>query len=89
MDQSLSISEAKSKFSEIINRVYYKHERFIVTKKGKSVAMVIPLEQDRIEVEEGLLKGKGVLEQFDREVDEMIDSIYKTRKKESGREVDL
>jgi len=89
MNKSFSISEAKTKFSEIINRVIYKHERIIVTKKGKKVAMVIPLEENRGDVDEGLLKGMGALAEFDREIDEMVDSIYETRKKESGREIDL
>jgi prevent-host-death family protein len=89
MNQSFSISEAKSKFSEIINRVIYKNERFIVTKKGKKVAMVIPLEEEHDEADEGLLKGRGALAEFDSEVDEMVNSIYEARKKEMGREVDL
>lgn len=89
MNQSFSISEAKSRFSEIINRVIYKNERFIVTKKGKNVAMVIPLQEDQAKADEGLLKGKGALAEFDSEIDEMVASIYESRKKETGREVDI
>ena len=89
MDLSFSISEAKAKFSEIINRVIYKNERIIVTKKGKKVAMVIPLVQDREDVNEGLLRGKGALAELDHEIDEMIDSIYEARNEETGRKVDL
>lgn len=89
MVNSFSISEAKSKFSEIINRVQYKHERIIVTKKGKKVAMVIPLEEDQENANQGLLKGRGALAEFDLEIDEMIDSIYEARKMEKGREVNL
>ncbi len=40
MDNLFTVSEAKLKFSEIIDRIIYKKDRIIVTQKGKKVAMV-------------------------------------------------
>ncbi len=88
MKKELTLTEAKAKFSEIINRIIYKKERFIVTKKGKRVAMVIPLADIDINAE-GLIKARGALPDMDGQLDEMVDSIYEARKKETKREVKL
>ena len=88
MNKELTLSEAKAKFSEIINRIIYKKERFIITKKGKRVAMVIPLDDININAE-GLIKAQGALTDMDAQLDEMVDSIYEARKKEKKREVKL
>lgn len=89
MDNLFTVTEAKSKFSEIINRVIYKKDRIIVTKKGKKVAMVIPLEADQKGPANGLLGPKGIGDDIDEDIDEMITSIYEARNKETGREVKL
>jgi prevent-host-death family protein len=80
MGEVVTLTEAKTKFSEIINRIVYKKERITITKKGKKVAMVIPMDEIRDEREEGLIKARGVLADVDESVDEMVDLIYKTRK---------
>ncbi len=89
MDNLFTVTEAKAKFSEIINRIIYKKDRIIVTKKGKKVAMVIPLEDNQEDSANGLLKAKGALSDIDKDIDEMVNSIYKERNKETGREVKL
>jgi len=89
MDNLFTVTEAKSKFSEIINRVIYKKDRIIVTKKGKKVAMVIPLEADQKAPANRLLGPKGIGDDIDEDIDEMITSIYEARNKETGREVKL
>ncbi len=89
MDNLFTVTDAKSKFSEIINRVIYKKDRIIVTKKGKKVAMVIPLEDNQEDSANGLLKAKGALSDIDKDIDEMVNSIYEARNKETGREVKL
>lgn len=89
MDNLFTVTEAKSKFSEIINRIIYKKDRIIVTKKGKKVAMVIPLEDNQEDSANGLLKAKGALSDIDKDIDEMVNSIYEARNKETGREVKL
>ncbi len=89
MDNLFTVTEAKSKFSEIINRIIYKKDRIIVTKKGKKVAMVIPLEDNQEDSANGLLRAKGALSDIDKDIDEMVNSIYEARNKETGREVKL
>jgi len=45
MDQTVSVAEAKNKFSDLLNRVIYRRERIIVTKRGKPVGAIISIEE--------------------------------------------
>jgi len=87
MHQIYSLTEAKSKFSEIINRVLFRKERFTITKKGKAVAVVAPFDE-KLETE-GLILAKGALAQMDRDIDEMVEDIYQARSEETDRKVNL
>jgi prevent-host-death family protein len=89
MDNVFTLTEAKSKFSEIINRIIYRKERIVVTKNGRKVAMVIPVEENSLIEAEGLIQARGTLADMDDYIDEMVQSIYAARKAEKGREVDL
>ena len=89
MDNIFTLTEAKSKFSEIINRIIYRKERIIVTKNGRKVALVIPVEENNLIEAEGLIQAQGALADMDDDIDEMVESIYATRRAEKGREVDL
>lgn len=40
----ISTAEAREHFSEIINRAIYAKERILLTRRGKEVAAIIPLE---------------------------------------------
>ena len=90
MHQTYTLTEAKAKFSEIINRVFYRKEKFIITKKGKAAALVSPVneKQDKSDAE-GLIRAKGTLAQEDRLVDDMIANIYEARLQETDRKVHL
>ncbi len=70
----LSIAEAREQFSEAINRAAYGKERIIVTRRGKPLAAIVPIEdmeameatEDRIDLEEAAkaraeAKGKGTI----------------------------
>jgi len=87
MHQIYSLTEAKSKFSEIINRVHFRKEKFTITKKGRAVAVVAPLEEKP--GSEGLILAKGALDQTDRVIEEMVEDIYRARKEETDRKVNL
>ncbi len=53
MSQSITLTEAKSKFSELINRIIYNKEKIYISKKGRNVAVLVPLEEaseDNMEV---------------------------------------
>jgi prevent-host-death family protein len=89
MSDVFTLSEAKLKLSEIINRIIYKKEKITITKKGKKVAMVVPLEESKQNREEGLIKAKGVLADIDDSIEEMVNVIYEARKKETSREINL
>ena len=90
MHQIYSLTEAKSKFSEIINRVLFRKEKFTITKKGKAVAVVAPCDEEpSADDGEGLIRAKGALAQMDCLVDEMVEDIYQVRSKEIDRKVNL
>lgn len=89
MSQVITLTEAKAKFSEIINRIIYKKEKFVITKKGKKVAVVLPPEELKENEQEGLIKAVGALPDMDETIDQMVESIYQARKEEKSREVNL
>lgn len=43
--QTLSVVEAKRRFSELLNRVVYRHERIIISRRGQPVAAVVSLDE--------------------------------------------
>jgi prevent-host-death family protein len=89
MSEIFTLTEAKARFSEIINRIIYKKEKIIVTKKGKQVAVILPSEDLATDEAEGLIKAVGALPDMDKELDQMVESIYQSRRAEKSREVDL
>ena len=49
MAEVFSLTEARANFSRIINRVIYKNETIIISKRGRKVAVILPFEDyDRI-----------------------------------------
>ena len=42
---SINTAEAKEAFSELINRVSHHHERIILTRRGKEIAAIIPIDE--------------------------------------------
>ena len=92
MKEVVTLTEAKAKLSEIINRVIIRKEIISITRKGKPAAVLLPIEEYknlRKQNKEGLLTAKGVLAGLDAEIDRMTESIYKTREKETSRPVHL
>ena len=67
----MSASKARDGFSDALNRVAYKGERIVLRRRGKDVAVLVPVEdltlleeiEDRIDVEEAkkALREKGGL----------------------------
>jgi len=41
---SINTADAKEEFSELINRVSHNKERIILTRRGKDIAVIIPIE---------------------------------------------
>jgi len=80
MPHTYTLTEAKAKLSELISRAHFGKEHFTITRKGKAVAVLLPV-ADTIDNggEEGLIRAKGALKQFDEEVDHLIESVYLNR----------
>ncbi len=41
---SINTADAKEEFSELINRVAHNKERIVLTRRGKEIAVIIPIE---------------------------------------------
>jgi prevent-host-death family protein len=56
----ISTVEAREKFSEVVNRAAFGQERIVLTRRGKALAAVVPIEdlkwmeelEDRLDIEE-------------------------------------
>jgi prevent-host-death family protein len=95
MTKSVSVAEAKSRFSELVNRASYGQERFLVERRGKPVgAIVSPEDLARLEGGErtpprhGLLAAVGALADIDG-FEEIMEEIVRQRASAPDREVDL
>jgi prevent-host-death family protein len=86
---TITLTEAKAKFSELINRIIYNKEKIYISKKGKNVAALVPLEEVEEHKEEGLILAKQGLADLGDEIDMMEKCIFEAREKEISREVDI
>ena len=41
---NVSTAEARNQFSDVLNRAAYGHENVILTRRGKEIAAIIPIE---------------------------------------------
>lgn len=94
MSQPIDVAEAKSRFSEILNRASYGNERFVVRKHGKPVAAIVStedlakLESDLPGGRRGLLGLTGLLADYP-DWGETMDDVIRERHSAADREVDL
>ena len=44
MDKVISVAEVRQNLSEVLGQVAFGHQSFVVTKKGKPVARIVPVE---------------------------------------------
>lgn len=89
MTHSITLTEAKAKFSELINRIVYKKDKFYISKKGKNVAILMPLTELEESKEEGLIAARRGLADLGSEIDEMENIIFQARENDVSREVDI
>lgn len=78
--QDVSIAEAKKHFSDLIGRVAYGKEEIVITKRGKPMALLLPVQEH----DKHLGKAKGWLEEDDPFF-EIIDSIVENRNAHTPR----
>ena len=89
MVKSITITDAKARLSEVINKVSIMKEKIYISRKGKNIAAIVPIEEIETGKKEGLIHAKGVLGDINEEIDDMVDSIYMERTMETSREVEL
>jgi prevent-host-death family protein len=89
MTDVITLTEAKSNFPRIIDRIINKKDKIVITRKGKKVAVVMPTEESEKEEQEGLIKAVGALPIQDETIDRMVELIYEARRTEKSREVNL
>jgi prevent-host-death family protein len=81
-DTQVSVSEAREAFADLINRAAYRHERVLISRRGRAIAAIVPIEDvealERLEdeydlkaVEEALAEGGEPIpwEQIERELE--------------------
>ena len=91
MANVLGVGDAKRRFSEIMSRVAYKKERFLVQRRGRPMAALVSAEDlDRLEHEpvapRGLLAAVGAWAEFEG-LDHLVDEIYRQRERAQDRAV--
>jgi prevent-host-death family protein len=80
---SLSTAEARDRFSDVINRAAYGKERIVVTRRGKALVAVVPIEdvewlrelEDRIDLEDARLAMAEVEEKGTISLDELTNEL--------------
>lgn len=88
MTQTYTLTEAKAKLSELISRVHFGNEKITITRKGKAVAVVFPVNEIVNDgKEEGLIRAKGAMPLSDDVVDELVETIYRNREASADRKV--
>jgi prevent-host-death family protein len=93
MTSALGVGEAKKRLSELMSRVVYRGERFLIRRRGKPMAaLVSPEDLARLEQEptspKGALAAVGAWAGFEG-LDEVVREIYEQRERDLGREVTL
>ena len=80
--QSMSIAEAKKHLSELLGRVAFGKEEFVITKRGKPMARLVPAEENV----KHLAEAKGWLDEGD-DFFRTMDRIVQDRSKHVPRAV--
>ncbi len=76
MADVFSLTEARAKFSEIMNRVIYKNEKIILSRRGRKVAVILPFEDFSRIMDDELLDAKPLLAGSENLAEEIADSRY-------------
>ena len=93
MTSVLGVGEAKKRFSELMSRVTYGRERFLIRRRGKPMAALVSADDlARLEQEpaspKGVLAAVGAWADFEG-LDEVVREIYEQRERDRGRDVTL
>ncbi len=95
MTETLSVSEAKERLSEIVDRVADSGDRFVIESRGRQVAAIVSADElngleEEADRPEGLLGAVGILSEEDEEEwEETVREIYRQRRQAKPRPVNL
>lgn len=79
----ISAYDARTKFGELLNEVYYKGEEVVVERKGKPMVKIVKVKKEKKSKKDPLLAAAGMWKDLD--TDKMIRDIYKARKDGSSK----
>ena len=92
MSETYDVADAKSRFSELLNRAAYGRERFLIRKRGKPVAAIVSAEDlARIESEpvpRGVLDTIGLMSDVP-EWEGLMEEVVASRQSRPDRSVEL
>ena len=94
----ISVAQAKAKLSELLARVAYGDEQYVIERRGKPVAALVSVEDlERLDGQRSPEEPQGIwglvglwadLVTQD-EMDEFLKVVYEERERDKGRPVDL
>ena len=88
--KTLSVAEAKSRFSEYVSKVAYAGQRYVITKRGKPLIALVSIEDlENIQARgdtEKISEMIGKWDDFD-EIEKDINKAHASRKEDRGRDV--
>jgi prevent-host-death family protein len=97
--EKVRVTEAKAHLSELMARVGYGGERFVIERRGRPLAALVGVEDlERLEAEgrEVSSRSLGALalvgawgEVQDRDLDTLLEEVYAERERDTWRPVDL
>ena len=93
MADVVGVGDAKKRLSEIMSRVAYRGERFLIERRGRRMAALVPVaDLERLEDEpvapKGLLTALGAWADFE-DLDQVVEEIYRQREGAQDRPVEL
>ena len=92
MKKAYSLTEAKARLSEIVDRLIHEKEIVVITKKGENVAVLVPYGRF-IEIasknDSWLIRAREALAPYQDEIEEMMRIITAAREESEDREVKL
>ena len=89
MSETLPLADVKARLSEIVDKVEHQHERVIVTRRGRPVAVLVsPDELDSLDDTLELLSNPDALAQLDQAKREIVSGDVLTADELSAKYLD-
>lgn len=93
MTSVFGVGDAKKHFSELMSRAAYKGERFLIERRGRPMAALVPAKDlDRLEEQPaqptGLLAAVGAWAEYD-DLDGFTSDVYRQRRSARDRPVKI